>query len=117
MVMLPARAVGVAVVELLRGRVANLDDLHGEVQRLAGQRVVGVDRDVVLVDADDRHDARAVVRLRLELHADLDVLHAGELRAWHGLHEPGVLLPVAVLRLDRRQSGEEPRAAPESSKR
>jgi hypothetical protein len=59
----------VAVLELLGRRLADVEHLHREVEGLAGQGVVRVDRDLVAIDIDDRYDLRAFVAVGLELHA------------------------------------------------
>ena len=51
--MVAACAMHVAVVEFFLGGVADRDDFYVEVEGLAGQRVVGVDLDRVLLDAND----------------------------------------------------------------
>src|SRR5687768_11670979 len=102
MVMVPARAVGVAVADLFRGGVAHVDHLHVELQRLPRQRVVGVDADLVALDADDGDDARAGLRLRLELHAGADVLDIAEVLARHRGDELLVAVSVRLVRRNRR---------------
>src|SRR5688572_28290793 len=71
------RPMRVAMVEFLLRRVAHVDNLHVELERLTGQRVVGVDGDGVRAHCNDGDHARAVVGLGLKLSADGDLLDAG----------------------------------------
>ena len=60
-------------LDVLRG-FAHVDDLHVEVQVLAGHRVVEVDVDHTHADLLDGHGARAEVGLQHDLHARLQAL-------------------------------------------
>jgi hypothetical protein len=77
----------------LPGGLAHADDLDVEVQRGAGQRVVSVHGDRVLVGGHNRQHARPVRAVGAEVHADLDVA-LGELVARELLHQ--LLLAQAV---------------------
>ena len=68
-----ARAVDVPVFELLGRRVAHVDHLHLEVQRHVGQRVVGVDGDVVAFQRLDRRHDRPLLGAHLQGHARFDL--------------------------------------------
>src|SRR5690606_37415916 len=69
---------GAAGLLLSFGRFAHVEHAYVEVEGLAGQRVVAVDPDRVRVNFDHRHQQRATLALRLELHARLDLVHALE---------------------------------------
>src|SRR5688500_3750603 len=97
---MPARPVGVAVGEFLGGGVADVHDLHVEIQRLPGERVVGVHGDVLVVHGDDGDDAGAVAALGGELHAGTDVGYACEPLARDGLNEGRILPAVGLVRGD-----------------
>lgn len=90
-------AVDVAVRQFFFARLADVGDLDGEVQRLAGERVVAVDGDVVALDLAHGHVDGALVVAALELHARLEVFHALECRARHHLDQFRVARAVAFL--------------------
>src|SRR4051812_27289983 len=92
--LVPTGAMHVTVGELFGSRVADVDDLDVEVERRAGERVIGVDGDVVALHVDDGDDGRAVLSLRLELHAGANVLNPGEGAARHLLNQPLVFLSI-----------------------
>lgn len=91
-----AGAVHVTVRELFFGSVTHVGDLDGEVQGLAGQRVVAVDGDVVAFDLADGDVDAALVIAALELHARLEVFHALERGARHHLDQLFVTRAVAL---------------------
>src|SRR5688500_11585799 len=59
-VVVPARAMDVAVRQLLRGRGSHLGDLDVEIQVLTRQRVVAVDRNHIADDLRNGHGAHAM---------------------------------------------------------
>jgi hypothetical protein len=68
-VMVRVRAVGVAMGNLIGGGVADVNDRDFEVQRHAGQRMIAVNRDRLVLDRYNRHDQRlAIGSLGMELH-------------------------------------------------
>src|SRR5215212_2265229 len=95
-VVMPAGTVYVAVRQLFFGRGPYLGDLDVEVEVLPGERVIAVDRDHVTDDMRDRNGAHAVGRLRVELHADLDIADALERTARDALDQGLVELTVGV---------------------
>lgn len=74
--MMSAGAMNMAVGDFLGTGFAHLDDFDGEMQGFSGQRMIAVDGDFVLVDLGDDHGDRALPGLRLELHADGEVVDA-----------------------------------------
>src|SRR5690606_28819016 len=66
----------------------------------AGERVVAVDAHGLVARLDHRHQQRAALALRMELHAGLDLVHALEQLARHVLDQRRVVLAVAFLGLD-----------------
>jgi hypothetical protein len=99
-VVVPAGAVDVAVLELFGGGVADVLDGDVELEGDAGEGVVGVDGDLVVVHSRDGDDAAAVGGLGGELHAGLDVGDALEAVAGDALDELRVALAVALVGLD-----------------
>lgn len=95
--MVAAFAVNVPVGELFRRGVAHLADGDVEVEILAGERVICVERDIVAFDLADSHDLRAVWAVALELHANLDLRHAVDLLTGNDDDLGGVLESVAFL--------------------
>lgn len=93
-------AVDVAMAEFFGGRSANINDFNVEVQSLAGEGMVSIDSDFGLGDFDDSNDFNAVICLRLELHADFEIFHAGELSAGHRLDHLRIFFTVTVFRTD-----------------
>ena len=75
-VVMSARPVDVAVRQLFLGRGAHFGDLDVEIEILTRERMIAVDRDHVADDLRDRHGARAAFRLRVQLHADVEVADA-----------------------------------------
>ncbi len=63
-------SVDVAVLDFLPGSFADLDDLDVEMEVFAGERVVGIDLDLVAFNADDRDDLRPILTVGFELHAN-----------------------------------------------
>src|SRR5687767_8236122 len=100
-VVMPARAVHVTVLELFGRGIAHLGDLDGEVEALTGEGMITVDGDHVALDRGDRHHARlTALELRLELHAGLDVACRPERAARYPLDERGIARPITLGRLD-----------------
>ncbi len=91
-----ARSVNVAVLELFGRRGANLDNLDLEAQVQSGKRVICIELNLVTFDADDRDDSCTFGTIRLELHARLDVRTFRELRARYFLHHLVVALTVSI---------------------
>src|SRR5678815_467174 len=77
-VVVPARAVYVAVGQLFLGRSPHLGNLDVEIQVLPGKRMIGVDRHHVADDLRHRDRPHAVRRLRVQLHPHVDVADALE---------------------------------------
>ena len=78
-----AGPVRMAVLDLFGGRGANRLDLDLEVQDDAGERRVGIQRDVVVCDLVDQDVVGLAFRARrLELHSDLKVVDAAERAAF-----------------------------------
>src|SRR5690606_18283238 len=94
LVVVATRAVHVTVRQLLGGGVAHVDHVDVEVQRLAGQRVVAVDRDLAILDLGDGDDLYARRGLGLETHPGLDLFDALEHFQRHFLGQR--LVPLAV---------------------
>src|SRR6185295_563715 len=95
-VVMAARPVDVAVRQFFLGRGPHFGDLDLEIQVLARERVVTVDRDHVAGDLRDSHGAHAVRRLSVQLHAHTDVADALERPARHALDQRLVVLAVGV---------------------
>jgi hypothetical protein len=95
-VIVTAGAVHVTVRELLGGRVANVDDLDLEVQRLTGERMVAVDLRIVALHGFDDEHVRAGARLELNARPDAR-LAAGQLPHGHVSDQAGLMEPVAFL--------------------
>ncbi len=97
-VVMPALPVHVAVLDLLGGGGAHLDDPAVEAQRLAGPGVVAVEHDLAVGDVGDGEDAAAAVLVgagvRLELHPDLDF--GGKAVGGLDLDEFGVVVAEGV---------------------
>lgn len=80
-------AVGVSVVEFFGGRSADVDDADFKVERLTGQRMIGVDGDLGVAHIGDDDVARTGLRVGGEVHARLDALNTFESIARHGADE------------------------------
>lgn len=83
-----------AMRELIFRRGAHAFDRHVEIELLTRERMVAVDRDHVAGDVRDGDRARALIRLGLELHADVDIANALEGTTRNLLHERLVVLAV-----------------------
>ncbi|HTL29812.1 MAG TPA: hypothetical protein VL282_11340 [Tepidisphaeraceae bacterium] len=101
LVMMPARAMHMSMAQLFRGCVAHFHDLYIEIQRLAREGMIRVDRHIVGIDAHHRHHACLSAALGLELHADRDVLR-GEAIARNGLNQLRILHAIPFLRRNFR---------------
>ena len=76
---MPAGSVGVAVLLFFGGGVANGDDHDIEMQCLAGEGVVAIDRHGLIVYFGDGDVVLVASRASgLELHSLFDLLHVGE---------------------------------------
>ena len=73
-VVVAARAVGVAVFPLFFRRIANLDNLDIEIERLTGQRVVGIHVHIESPDLEHRDLRRPPVGLQVQDHAPLQLV-------------------------------------------
>ena len=103
LVVVGARAVHVAVLDLFGRRCPDVENLAVEAQALAGPRVIAVEDDFAVRDVGDREDRAAAVlivgaRMRLELHAYLD-LRRQPVCALQ-LDELGIVIAESVFRLD-----------------
>ena len=85
--MMPAGSVHMAVLDFFGAGLADFDDLHGEMQGFACERMIAVDGYLVAFDLGDHDGDRALACLRLELHADSEVGDAVEGATWNDLHE------------------------------
>lgn len=80
--LMPARTVGMAVVELFFGRLADFPDGDVEVEGLTGERMIRVDRHIFLLDLLDGDDLGTLRCGGAELHAGFDFLNT--LKLGHG---------------------------------
>src|SRR3546814_3580702 len=94
-VVVPALAVHVAVLQLLGGGLAHVDDLDVEMQVLAGHRMVEGDVDHAHADLLDGHRARPEVVVKHNLHARRQALFA-EVLLRHALDHAFALLAVGL---------------------
>src|SRR3569623_3021250 len=86
MVVMTARAVGMAVAQFIFGGVTHFGNGDIEMKRHAGERMIAVDGALNVVDAHHRYTARARFANRLEAHAFDDVLIGVEQIAGEVLH-------------------------------
>ena len=89
-------AVHVTVREFFLRRIANGSDLNLEVQALAGQRMIPVQRDHVARDACHRHGSRPLLCLRLQSQSNLKVRDTPQGPQRNLLDELLVVLAVAI---------------------
>src|SRR5687767_10292162 len=98
--MMAARTMHMAVRQLFFGRGTHADDLYLEVQILAGERVIAVERHHVTLQMSDGHSAHAVLRLSMQLHADMKIPYTLERPTRHLLDQRLVEFAIAVGRRD-----------------
>lgn len=67
-VVMSARAMYVAVIQLIGRSIANVRDFNLEIQSKAGHRMIAVQDYLVIVYADYRKQLKTFRRLRLKLH-------------------------------------------------
>lgn len=77
------------------GRLPDFDDVHVEGQVHAGERVVGIERDLVAFDGGDHHDGRAGTGIGLETVADTHLALHGNGIAADFPDERGVVFAVS----------------------
>jgi hypothetical protein len=83
-----------AVRQLFGAGLAHRSDLDVERKIDAGQWVIGIEHDLVALEADDRHDGGKLILTSLKRVADLQLTLDGQLRALDALHLRGVALAV-----------------------
>lgn len=72
-------AMHVAVRQFFFAGITHIDDLHIEIQTLAGQGMVAIDHHVIAFNITDGDDLHAAIRAgRMELHAHFEFLDALE---------------------------------------
>ncbi len=89
------------MLEFLGAGITNADDLYVEMQRLPGQRMIGINRNVLVIDIHYAHHVDAAWRACLKLHADFDLVQATKIGAGNRLDELGIVLAIGFLGADR----------------
>ncbi len=92
---MPARAVHVAMAQFIGSRLAHVDDRHIKMQGHARQRMIRIHLHRLGICPDDRHHPRALRGIGLELHAGGDFHSRRKPAARNRLHQGRVALPVA----------------------
>ena len=93
--------VDMAVGHFFGAGVANVHDLHFEVQTLTSQWMVAVNGHVVAIQVTNGHDLHAAVRAGgVELHADFEFVDAFEHAAAQGADQFSGVFAVGIFRLD-----------------
>ena len=92
--MVAAGPVNVPVRELFLGGGAHRGDFDVEVEVLAGERMIAIERHHVAAQLGDGDGTRALGCLRLKLPADTHIADALERAARHLLHELAVVFAV-----------------------
>src|SRR5690348_11601908 len=94
-VIVPVRSVDVPMRQLFLRRLPYALDLDVEVEMLAGERMIAVESHHVALHVCDGHRSGACLRLRVQMHAWLNVLDAAQSATGNALHEALVVLAVA----------------------
>lgn len=88
--------VDVAVFEFFFRCGTDGDDFDIEVQRLTGERVVGVNGDRIVINPDDGHHPRTIRRIGLEFITKFDFVRAGKTVSLHFGHQRIVVRAITV---------------------
>ena len=99
--MMPARAVHMPVLHFLGCGCPHVDDLHVEMQRLVGERMVSVQCHHVAHDGRHREHTHAAVGARLELHALADLARVRQRAPRHPLDQCLIAYAIALGWSDR----------------
>ena len=91
---------GVAMAQFLAARFANFLDGDIEMQRDAGQGMIGVDGDIFRIHTHYRDHARPTFTHGLKLHTHLNILIGIELRTRKLLHQTLVSGAIGIFRGD-----------------
>jgi hypothetical protein len=95
---MPARAMSMPVLQLVRSRFPHLDDLDIEREVDSRKRVVSVQQDFVTFNGLHRHDRSEPILIRLKLIAHVEFAFDREQRSLHSLNLRGIAFAIGLLR-------------------
>ena len=88
----------VAMLEFFRRRVADADDLDGEMQRLSSHRMIEIDVDDARTDLEHRDRTMPFLRVQRRRHAGLEPVTVAEVLLRHALRVVFAAYAVGLLR-------------------